>query len=122
MISHTFRTDGVAAPRTKPEIDSLYVYDTSMKIPFTQKKQIAEYEYMMRGMKETAPEGEVYTYTQTVTIDGVKKGLTLVTKDGRKTYVKKFFKESIKQIKEDKLDKFRHAKARPSELGVRYFY
>lgn len=108
-----------------PEIDSIYAYKTRHTAPFTQRHQEGVgYRYSNHKALESAKEGEIYIYHQTALIDGVENGLTMVTKDKRKTIVQKFFKESIDEIKKDGglTHQFKTAKASPSQLGIYYNY
>lgn len=108
-----------------PEIDSLYVYSTRHNAPFTQRQQPGEgYRYTTRNSIDRADEGEIYIYHQTVKIDGVVKGITIVTKDKRKTYVQKFFKDSVETIAKSKpqLQIFKEATQTPTQLGIYYSY
>lgn len=111
--------------RRIPEIDSLYVYQTRHKTGFNQRQQSGDgYRYTNHKAIEKAGEGEIYIYHQTFVIDGIMKGLTLVTKDKRKTYVQKFFNDSISSIKKDKyrLQIFKEAKQTPEQIGLYYMY
>lgn len=112
---------GVYVPKLKPKLDELYVYRTSSDIPFRKKQQNAEYKYTDSGSIVTSNFGEIFTYAQTVTIDGVKRGLLMISKEARKTVIEKFFKEAVKSIKEDKLalEKFKKA-TKPQTTGIKY--
>lgn len=108
-----------------PEIDSLYVYHTRHKTKFKHYHQLGSgYRYTNHKSILKAGEDEIHIYHQTVTINGVTKGLTMVTKNSKVRQVQKFFKEQIEVIKfDDELfDKFSHAKATPVELGILYTY
>lgn len=124
MYYHTINKAGMGVPKTKPEIDSLYVYKTRSTFPFRQKKQVAEYKYSNHGVPEVAKEGEIYSFVRTVEIDGVKRNLLMITKDSRKTYVEKFFKKAVKDIKDsqDIMEKFKSSGIRPTRLGIEYIY
>lgn len=116
---HRFDNTGRAVPKKLPELNALYVFHTSADIKFRKKAQ-PEYRYMSNGILLTAAEGTAYTYTRTVTIGGVKKGLTLVSLEHRKTVVEKFFKESIDRIKKEQEleDKFKSAMLSPIQVGL----
>ena len=105
-----------------PEIDSLYVYQTAHKARFTRHLNRNPYRYVSN--KAVLVSDEVYDYHQTVEIKGIKHGLTLITKNGKYREVQRWFKEQIQAIEDDEklFDKFRHAKATPTELGLRYVY
>lgn len=108
-----------------PEIDSLYVYRTHHKIKFTRRHQLGEgYRYTVKKAILKAGEDEIYIYHQTATIDGVTKGLTMVTKNSKFRDVQKWFKEQISKIEsnEDFLKTFKSAKSTPVELGIYYLY
>ena len=108
-----------------PELDSLYVYSTKHKAKFTRyHQQGSGYRYTNHNAVIQAEEDEIYIYHMTVTIEGVCKGITIVTKNGKYREVQAFFKDSVDQIANDsqKLDKFKHAKTTPSELGILYTY
>ena len=110
----------VATPKKLPELDELYVFKTSAKTNLKQKQQ-PEYKYMSHGIILTAPEGEIYTYMETFEIDGVNIGISLVTKESRKTYIAKFFKQAIKDIRNNKADQAKNCKLSPSKIGLSYF-
>lgn len=106
-----------------PEIDKLYVYATRHYTAFNQRKQKGTgYKYFNRKALEKAGEGEIYIYHQTFKLDGVMRGVTMVTKDKRKTVVQKFFKESVAEISKDKykLQLFKAATKVPEQIGIEY--
>lgn len=108
-----------------PEIDSLYVYQTSHKVKFTHRHQLGiGYRYTNHGALLRAGEDEIHIYHRTATIRGVTHGLTMVTKNNKFREVQRWFNEQIIAINEnDELfDKFRHAKATPQELGIYFTY
>lgn len=108
-----------------PEIDSLYVYQTHHKIKFTHNHQLGYgYKFMSNEVMLIAGQDEIHIYHRTARIRGVQQGLTMVTKNGKFRDVQKWFNTQIKLIEaSDKLfDKFSHAGAMPSELGLRYTY
>ena len=108
-----------------PEIDSLYAYATRHRAKFTHRHQLGTgYNYTNHKAILTAGEDEIHIYHRTATIKGVSKGLTMVTKNSKVREVQKFFTEQIKAIEADAklFDKFIHAKASPSELGIYYTY
>lgn len=120
-VTHNFQGRSVVAtPKTMAELDQLYIFKTKFKCDLRQKQQ-PEYKYMNQGIPETAPEGEIYTYMETFEVDGINIGLSLVTKEKRKSYVAKFFKQAIKDIKENKAEQAKKCKQRPSKIGLSYF-
>lgn len=113
------------ASRRLAELDSLYSWRTKANIKFTQVLQEGiGYKYKNHKALIMADENEIYIYKQTLKIDGVNKGLTLVTKNGNKEKVKKFFNDSIKKIKADEelKSKFIGTMVVPVELGIYYTY
>lgn len=108
-----------------PEINSLYVYDTRHKMKFTHRHQLGTgYKYTNHKAILKAGEDEIHIYHRTATIEGVTKGLTMVTTNAKFRDVQKWFNEQIKEIQESErlLSKFNHAKATPTELGLYYTY
>lgn len=108
-----------------PELDSLYVYKKKTETPFHHREQEGTgYRYKSHNVIYNGGENEIHIYHQTATIDGVIKGLTMVTKNGNEKAVKKWFKEQVKTIESDSklLAKFKAGKATPSELGIYYLY
>lgn len=108
-----------------PEIDSLYVYSTRHKIKFTHRHQLGDgYRYTVKGVVMNSAENEIHIYHRTAEIRGVRHGLTMVTKNDRFRDVQRYFKEQIQAIEDDDklFDKFSHASAKPTELGIYYTY
>lgn len=108
-----------------PEIDSLYVYHTSHFVKFHHRHQPGTgYRYMSHKVLLQAGEDEIHIYHRTATINGVSKGLTMVTKQSKVREVQKWFKEQIALIEDDAklFDKFSHAKSSPTQLGLFYTY
>jgi hypothetical protein len=108
-----------------PEIDSLYVYETRHRIKFTHRHQKGiGYRYTNHNALERAGEDEIHIYHRTVTIRGVTKGLTMVTKQGKFREVQRWFNEQIIAIEgnDELFDIFSHAKTTPVQLGLRYDY
>lgn len=108
-----------------PEIDSAYIYKTNHEAKFTQRHQEGDrYRYKNHKAIMYAGEGEIYIYHQTVKIGDFFNGITLVTKDPKKTRVEKFFKETRDKIKdsEELTNALRAAKASPKEIGIYYTY
>lgn len=113
------------ASKKIPEIDSLYVYATAHIIKFTHRNQSGEgYRFKNHKAIQKAADGEIHIYHRTAVINGVKKGLTLVTKNSKVRDVQKFFNEQIKVIEADDalFKKFCVAKESPVELGIYYTY
>lgn len=111
--------------RRIPEIDSLYIYSTRHKSKFTHRHQEGGgYRYKTKGILLYAKEGEIHIYHRTVTIRGVTKGLTMVTKNGKYREVQRWFNEQIIVIDSDNklFEKFKRATVTPSELGLLYMY
>lgn len=120
-ITHNFNGNAViATPKTLPEIDEVYIFKTNFDSELRQKVQ-PEYKYMNHGIPETAKEGEIFTYMETVNIDGLNRGITLVTREHRKSYIKKFFTQVKKELNADKNKQFRTATLRPQRIGLTYF-
>jgi hypothetical protein len=108
-----------------PEIDSLYCYATRHKAKLTHRHQLGVgYRYTNHNAVLKSGEDEIHIYHRTVTIRGVTKGLTMVTKNSKFRDVQRFFNEQIKAIgADDKLfDLFSHAKSTPRELGIYFSY
>lgn len=119
-----------------PEIDSLYAYDTKHRVKFTHRHQLGSgYKYTNHKAIINAGEDKIHIYHRTATINGVTKGLTMVTKNGKFREVQRWFNERIKDIEMDAerehtslegdntlFYKFSHAKATPVELGLLYTY
>lgn len=117
------KRQNVYVPKQKPELNYIYVYKSRNKLGFRQKKQEAEYKYKDNGAIITSSFGEMFIYSNTYTIDGVTNGVLLVTKEHRKSYVHKFFKEVVKEIGEnpDFLGKFKKAN-KPIKLPIAYHF
>lgn len=110
--------------RYLPQIDSLYVYNLKRPVPFTHREQPeAGYRYKNRHVLLQSKEGEINIYHQSFKIGGVIKGVTIVTLDSDKNRVKKFFKDAIKEVKEDgaKLAVFNVA-TKPVQLDIFHVY
>lgn len=108
-----------------PELDSLYVYKTNHEAEFTHREQLGTgYRYKSNKALMSAGEDEIHVYHQTVEIDGVTKGITLVTKNDDEKAVKEFFKGSIELIENTPqlIKSFKSAKSTPQELSIRYTY
>lgn len=108
-----------------PEIDSLYCYATRHRAKLTHRQQTGEgYRYINHNAVIKAVEGEIHIYHRTVTIRGVTKGLTMVTKSPKFREVQRFFNEQIIAIEtNDRLfDVFSHVQTTPRELGIYYSY
>lgn len=105
-----------------PEIDSLYVYHTRHEVKkLVQRQQPGEnYRYKNHKALEVADEGEIYIYHRTAIVDGVRKGVTIVTKEHRKGEIDKFISNSIKLLNADQKQLFKTAKNSPTELGIYY--
>lgn len=116
MYNRIDNTRNVQSYSRFAEIDQLYVWNASTEIEFTQVKQ-REFKYQEEGKIKTAEAGKIYVYSQTVTIDKVTKGLTIVSFEKRKTAIKNFFDKSISKI--DKKT-FNTAQNRPVKLGIKY--
>lgn len=117
------KRQGAYVPREKPELNYVYAYKSRNKLGFRQKQQDAEYKYKENGAIIISELGEIYIYSNTYTIDGVTNGLLLVTKEKRKTYVEKFFKEVVKEVETnlDFLEKFKKAH-KPTKLQIAYHF
>lgn len=119
--THNFQPRSVVAtPKVTAEIDELYVFRTNMRTDLRQKRQ-PEYTYMSHGILLSAADGEIYTYMQTFEIDGMNIGITMISKETRKSYVGKFFKQAVKDIRENKAEEAKKATARPKKIGLSYF-
>lgn len=108
-----------------PEIDSLYVYQTRHNAKFTHRHQIgAGYRYMSKKVMLQATEGEMHIYHRTATIRGVKRGLTMVTKNSKFRDVQRWFNEQIVAIDADDnlFGTFSHSSFSPKEMGIYYLY
>lgn len=108
-----------------PELDSLYVYKTTHEATFTHREQLGTgYRYKSYKALNSAGEDEMHVYHQTVVIDEVMKGLTLVTKNNDAKAVEEFFKGSIELIENTPqlVKAFKAAKSTPRELSIRYTY
>lgn len=108
-----------------PELDSVYVYKTNIKASFTQREQLGTgYRYKSHKALFKADEDEIYTYHQTIVVDKVMRGITIVTKCDKVTPVKQLFAEVKKKIKEDEATKklFFATKSTPREIGVYFTY
>lgn len=108
-----------------PELDALYVYKTRHKAPFTQRLQeSAGYVYSDSQAVQKSEENEIYIYHQTFEVDGVSNGITMVTKEKRKTKVKQFFEDAIDEVSKDTkmTNSFKLAKLSPSQIGIYYSY
>jgi hypothetical protein len=118
-------SDRTTISKKIPEIDSLYVYKTRHKAKFTHRKQEGEgYRYTLKKAILRASEGEIHIYHRAAEINGVMRGLTMVTKNDKFREVQKWFTEQIKEIKVDEklTAKFMGAKYSPMELGIYYLY
>jgi len=117
-----------------PEIDSLYAYATRHAARFTHRHQLGSgYKYTNHKAIINANDDEIHIYHRTVTINGVTKGLTMVTKNSKVREVQKWFTQQVKEIEADSkrehaanersvFDIFSHAKSTPIELGMLYTY
>lgn len=107
-----------------PEIDSLYAYRTRHKAKFTRRHQLGEgYRYKQRKGLLKAGMDEIYIYHQTVEINDIMRGITLVTKNSKFREVQRWFKEQVKEIENNQklFDKFSKSKS-PQEIGLHYMY
>lgn len=112
----------------RPMIDSLYVYrPTTAKMLGSFDKldqRLHKYDYAYKRGNVLEKADNVYRYALTVKIDDKERTLLLVTLDKSKTNVNKFFKEAVKQIKEDDtmMNTFTVCEGKPELLGVGYVY
>lgn len=99
-----------------PELNSLYVYDTRHEVKEVVKRlQPSVYRYTVNGF--VLQDEGIYTYHKTLVLDGVRKGITIVTKEHRITKIKEFFKEVEKDIP---IASFKSATASPHNLNIKY--
>lgn len=99
-----------------PELDSLYVYHTRHEVKEVVKRlQPSVYRYTVNGV--VLQDDGIYTYHKTLVLDGVRKGITIVTKEHRITKIKDFFKAVEKDIP---LASFKTATATPHNLNIKY--
>lgn len=111
--------------RRIPEIDCMYAYATRHKAKLTHRHEPGiGYRYTNHNAVIKAGEGEIHIYHCTVTIRGVCKGLTMVTKNAKFRDVQRFFNEQIVAIEaNDRLfNLFSNAKATPQDLGIYFSY
>lgn len=107
-----------------PQIDSLYVYNIGRETPFHHREQPDEgYRYKNRNAIISSKENEIHIYHQSAVINGVIKGITLVTLDNNDNSVKKFFKNAIEEIGKDegKLAIFNKA-SKPVQVDIFHLY
>lgn len=110
--------------RYLPQVDSVYVYNLNLPVPFTHREQPdAGYRYKNRNVLLQSKKGEINIYHQSIEIDGILKGITMVTLDSEKKRVEKFFKTIAKEIKKDqeKLKIYANA-GKPVQLNILYLY
>lgn len=110
--------------RFLPQIESVYVYNLNRPVEFTHREQPeAGYRYKNRNVLLQSNEGEIHIYHQSIEIEGVIKGITMVTLDGNAKRVKKFFGTVKKQIQEDsaRMEVF-HAAGKPVQLAILHLY
>ena len=108
-----------------PELDSVYVYKTNQEAKFTHREQLGTgYRYKSHKALFQAAEDEIHIYHQTLVVDKVMRGVTVVTKCDKVTPVKALFSEVKKKIKEDEATKklFFATKSTPREIGVYFTY
>lgn len=98
------------------ELNEVYVWNTSAKIDLTQVKQPA-FKYQENGEVKVAPAGKVYVYSKTIKVNGVSKGITMVSFEHRITKVKEFFNKVSKEL-DTKV--FLKAQNKPVKLGLKY--
>lgn len=101
-----------------PELNEVYAWQTSAHFEFQQVKQ-PRYPYREGNEIKTAEPGQVYVYSQSIVVNKVCKGITLVTKEKRKTYVKEFFNK-VEELLEKDPSKFLKAQETPAKLGISY--
>ena len=114
----------MASARYLPQIDSVYVYNLNRPVDFTHREQPEEgYRYKNRHLLLQSKENEIHIYHQSIEIDGVIKGITMVTLDGDEKRVKKFFKSISKEVESDqaKLGVFYQA-GKPVQLDIFHLY
>lgn len=107
-----------------PQIDSVYVYNLNRPVPFTHREQPeAGYRYKNRNVLLQSNEDEINIYHQSVEINGVLKGITMVTMDDDKKRVQKLFKGVAKEVSSDpeKLAVF-NAASKPVQLAIMHLY
>lgn len=113
------------ASKRIPEIDCLYSYTTRHKAKLTHRNELGTgYRYTNHNALVKASEGEIHIYHRTVTIRGVCRGLTMVTKNAKFREVQAFFNEQIVAIEADDalFNLFSNAKATPRDLGIYFTY
>lgn len=112
----------------RPMIDQLYCYRVStlkMQGAFEKLDQrLHKYDYTFKRGNVLEKADNAYRYALTVKVDDKERTLLLVTLDKSKTNVNKFFKEALKQIKEDDamLNTFTVCEGKPELLGVSHVY
>lgn len=110
--------------RYLPQIDSVYTYNLTLPVKFTHREQFeAGYRYKNRNVLLQSKEGEINIYHQSIVINGIIKGITMVTMDSDKKRVKKFFSTIAKEVEANptKLIIFNTAK-KPVQLDIFHLY
>jgi len=109
-----------------PEIDSLYVYKTRLNgLKFTgHLNKVDGYRYTHHKVILRANENEIYDYHRTISMNGVERGLVMITKNPNSKEVQKWFNDQIKKIESDDelFIVFKSAKSTPQELGLYFTY
>ena len=110
--------------RYLPQIESVYVYNLNRPVEFTHREQPeAGYRYKNRNVFLESREGEIHIYHQSIEIDGILKGITMVTLDADEKRVKKFFKTVAPEVENNpaKLAVYNVA-SKPVQLDILHLY
>lgn len=110
--------------RHLPQIDSVYAYNLNRPVEFTHREQPEEgYRYKNRNVLLKSKPNEIHLYHQSIEVDGVLKGITMVSLDADQKRVKKFFKTIAKQVEGDKNKQALYNIAgKPLQLGIFHIY
>lgn len=110
--------------RYLPQIDSVYAYNLNRPVPFTHREQAEEgYRYKNRHQIIQSKENEIHIYHRSIIIDGVIKGITMVTLDGDSARVKKFFSKVAKIVKSDQTRlQLYYMSHKPVQLDIFHVY
>jgi len=88
--------------RYLPQIDSVYVYNETRLLPFHHRPEPdAGYRYKNRNVLLKSKQGEIHIYHQSIEINGVIKGITIVSLDDNEKRVKKLLESVKKTVSED---------------------
>jgi cbb3-type cytochrome oxidase subunit 1 len=107
-----------------PQIDSIYAYNMTRETPFTHRHQDTEdYEYVDRHSILRTDKNGIEIYHQSAEVNGVSKGLTMVTLDSDEKRVKEFFDNAIKELETDpsKASIFYTAR-KPIQVNILHIY